>query len=209
MGFSVDWVSLAGLGADEALARLGLLNTGEEVDYPPRDGYMWGVTPDGRVLIVTDDYGEFTVDTLAMLSQGASLVAARAEGNDCTTSIWGYENGQELWSAVCGSEDEADPRGELVTSGRLPPEYQRSYARSAAEHRDGEELRMAWVALDIASELTGWGPESEIGSDLKFFVAARQKRSGGVWPAKPVNKLWFAAFIGVVAALILFQIFRS
>jgi hypothetical protein len=108
MGFWVDWVSVAGLRADEALTRLGLLDTGENVDdYPPRDGYMWGLTSDGRVLIAADRYGEFTADKLAMLSQDASLIAARAEGNDCTTSIWGYENGRKLWSAVCGSEDEA------------------------------------------------------------------------------------------------------
>ncbi len=209
MGFRVDWVSLAGLSTDEALGRLGLLNTGEEVDYPPRDGYMWGVASDGRVIIAAEGYGAFTADELAMLSAGASLVAASAEDNFCTTSIRGYGNGQKLWSAACGGEDEADPQDEIVTSGRLPPEYERTYARYAAEHRDGEELHMEWVALDVASELTGWGPESEIGSDLKFFVAARQRRPGEVRPAKPVNKLWFAAFVGVVAALILFQIFRS
>lgn len=209
MGFSVDWVSLAGLSADEALARLGLLNTGEEVDYPPRNGHMWGVAPDGRVIIAAEGYGAFSADELAMLSAGACLVAASAEDNFGVTSIRGYENGQKLWSAACGGEDEADPRDEVVTSGPLPGEYERIYARYAAEHREGEELHMEWVALDVAAELTGWGPESEIGSDLKFFAATTQKSLSLAKPGRPVNKLWFAAFIGVVSALILFQIFRS
>lgn len=209
MGFSVDWVSLKGLSVDEALGRFGLLDAGEEVDYPPRDGFMWGATPNGRVIIATDRYGEFTAEKLAMLSEGVSLVAARAEGNNCTTSIWGYENGQKLWSAACGSEDETDPGDELITSGQLPGAYKRLYAKAAAEHKDGDEVQMHWVALHLASKLTGWGPESEVGSDLKFFRAVSRAPEGRSAAASKGSWLWLLLLLAGVASIIFFRVLRA
>jgi hypothetical protein len=66
---------------------------------------------------------------------------------------------------------------------------------------------MAWVALDLASELTGWGPESEIGSELKFFRAVQRKPEGGPASATKGNWLWLFLLLGGLAAIVLLQAF--
>ncbi|HEY9234304.1 MULTISPECIES: hypothetical protein [Phenylobacterium] len=208
MSFYVDWISVAGADKDDILGKLGIEDTGKVVDWPPDSGYMWAVTPDGRIVVVADLYSSLVPAKLAMLSEGASLIGARAEGNYCTTSVWGFEDGSERWSVHCTGDDEVDLRDELVVEGSPPAALKPFFDESLKARDEDSNVSCFEQASQFAALMSGWGPETERGSELTFFAATGRKPSNGVKTAKPVNKLWFAAFVGVVAALILFQILR-
>lgn len=208
MGFYIDWISVAGATKEEVLERLGLQDTGDVVDWPSNRGSMWTETTDGRIVVVTNLYGSLAPGELARLSEGASLIGASAEANYCTTSIWGYENGSELWSVHCTGDDEVDLRDELVVKGSPPATLKPFYDKSLTAKDEDSDVSCFEQASEFAALMSGWGPETERGSELTFFAAAR-KRGGATKLTKPLNKLWLAAAIGVVAALILFRIFRS
>ena len=179
MGYAHDWVSVTGLDKDEVLSRLGLVDRGEPLDYPRRGDFAWAITAQGRVLIVTD-YDELPLDRIAELSRGASLVAARAEGNDCTSSVWGYEDGRQVWSVATEDETERlyDEKVEegLVVQGDPPSEFvvirDRHLAERDAEDEDSEDS-LFMAPLELAEALGGWQPEGEVGQDLQFFGVAR------------------------------------
>ena len=57
MGYSLDWVSVAGLTKDEVFSRLGIIDSGEATDYPRHGGFMRATTPEGRVVEATERYG--------------------------------------------------------------------------------------------------------------------------------------------------------
>ncbi len=69
MSFYVDWISVAGADKDEILGKLGIEDTGEVVDWPRDHGYMWAMTPDGRVMVVANLYGSLAPAKLAMLQR--------------------------------------------------------------------------------------------------------------------------------------------
>ncbi len=214
MGYAHDWVSVSGLDKDEVLARLGLVDRGEPLDYPRRGDLAWALTPQGRVVFVTD-YEELSRDRIAELSRGASLVAARAEGYDCTSSVWGYEDGRQIWSVASAITDQAerlydeDSQESLIVQGDLPSEFavirDRHLAKRELEDDDAEDF-LFMAPLELAEALGGWEPEGEIGQDLQFFRVmsaggrSDQSRRQGVKPR--VNKLWagLAILLFVVVA---------
>lgn len=201
MGYAHDWLSVAGLDKDEVLARLGLVDRGEPLDYPRRGDFAWALTPQGRVVIVTD-YEELSLDRIAELSRGASLVAARAESNDCTSSVWGYEDGRQIWSVATKARSETDRlydeevEDSLVVGGDPPSEFtvihDRHLANRNLEDDDAEDF-LSMAPLELAETLGGWEPEGEIGQDLQFFRVMSAGRGGQskAQGGKPkVNKLW-------------------
>ena len=211
MGYAHDWVSVAGLDKDEVLARLGLIDRGEPLDYPTRHDLAWALTPQGRVVFVTG-YGELSLDHIADLSRGASLVAARAESNDCTSSVWGYEDGRQVWSVATENEterlyDETVEDG-LVIEGDPPSEFavirDRHLAKRDPEDEDSEDF-LFMAPLELAQTLGGWAPEGEVGQDLQFFRVARSVNSAtaGTGTRKPPLVLGLLILaLAITAALI-------
>jgi len=174
MGYYVDWASVAGLDKDEVLRRLNLVDTGEEQDWPDRKGCVWGVDRDGRVTVITDDYGSFTPDRLAMLSQGASLVGGSAESNACTCSVWGYIDGARRWAVAVGENTTDDPLAAFTAEGDLPSEYGPLYEDALRRlEADPDTAFIEEVPLDLAAAVGAWRPE---GSDEpRLFRAVRRQ----------------------------------
>lgn len=211
MGYAHDWVSVAGLGKDEVLARLGVLDRGEPVDFPRRGQTAWAITPQGRVVVVMG-YGELSPGHVAEVSECASVIAARAEGNDCTSSVWGYEDGRQIWSVETEFRDQAerlydeDGQDSLSVQGDPPSEFaairDRHLAKRDSDDDDAEDF-LFMTPVDLAEVLGGWAPEGEIGQDLQFFSAV-SNRGGAPSPSverKP-RLVLFIVLIAVAAALI-------
>jgi hypothetical protein len=177
MGYFLDWVSVAGLGKDEVLLRLGLIDGGEPTDFPDRGGFMWTVTPEGRVIVVTGEYGLFEPAVLTELSAGASLVAGRAETNECTSTAWGYEGGRQTWMVA---HDHEGPSS-VQARGAIPPAFDAIRAdllkSRAAEGDVGSSLFEA--PIELTATIGGWAPESITGSNLEFFTARRVREPAG------------------------------
>ncbi len=211
MGYAHDWISVSGLDKDEVLARLGLVDRGEPLDYPRRGDLAWALTPQGRVVFVAG-YDELSLDRIAELSKGASLVAARAEGNDCTSSVWGYEDGRQIWSvateAAGGTERLYDEEvgDRLIVQGDPPSEFaviqDRHLAKRDPEDDDSEDF-LSMAPLELAQALGGWEPEGEIGQDLQFFRVASNRADAPA--SNGTRKLALGLvilFVAIVAALI-------
>lgn len=210
MGFYVDWVSVSGASKDEVLGKLDLQDTGEVVTWPRKNGHMWAMTGTGRILVVANRHGSLAPAKLAMLSQSASLVGASAESNDCTISVWGYENGRELWSVACVIDDDVDLRDELLVKGSPPAELRPFQDKSLTVTEDDDGAVCFELANEFAEVMSGWAPESTKDSELRFFAAAAAgKPSHAAGSGKRGNRVWLVALLGLALAAILFQIFRS
>lgn len=210
MGYAHDWVSVAGLAKEEVLARLGVVDRGEPVDFPRRGQTAWAITPQGRVVVVMG-YGELSPGHVAEVSECASVIAARAEGNDCTSSVWGYEDGRRIWSVETVVWDQAerlydeDRPASLSVQGDPPSEF--AAIRDLLAERDAEdeddEGFLFMAPLELADVLGGWAPEGEIGQDLQFFSAVSNQ--GGA-PAPSVERkprpVLFILLIAAAAALV-------
>ena len=202
MGYALDWVSVSGLTKDEVLSRLGLIDTGEAIDYLSRGGFMWAMTPDGRVIVATEQYGWLTPERLSQLSEGASLVAARAEDNDCTSAAWGYRGGQQVWSVTHDNPEEYGVIGGLELDGDVPAELATIRARLEAERSASDDERVDYI-FDVPNELVatlgGWAPESAIGGDLQFFKVIKPHLPGDRAPLGGKGKIWIGLLILLLA----------
>lgn len=203
MGYALDWVSVSGLTKDQVLSRLGLLDTGEATDYPRRGGFMWAMTPDGRVVVATEQYGWLAPERLSQLSEGASLVAARAEDNDCTSAAWGYGDGHRTWSVTHDNPEEYGVVGGLVLDGDVPAELTTIRARLEAEQAAAGDERVDYI-FDVPNELVaalgGWAPDSVIGEDLQFFKAINPSFAGDRALHGGKTKIWVGLLILLLAA---------
>jgi len=210
MGYAHDWVSVAGLGKEEVLGRLGIVDRGEPVDFPRRGQTAWAITPQGRVVVVMG-YGELSPGHVAEVSEGASAIAARAEGNDCTSSVWGYEDGRQIWSVASEADDherlyDEEVEDGLSVQGDPPSEFTAIRDRLLAERDaedDDDEGFLFMAPVELAEVLGGWAPEGEIGQDLQFFRAV--SKQAGAPPPSGSRLLMtgvLVVFLVVVAALI-------
>ena len=84
MGFALDLASIEGLDKDEALRRLGYVDTGRKTDRIGRD-VAWATSSKGRVVLIAR-YGWLKPERLADLSAGTSLVAGRFETHVATAT---------------------------------------------------------------------------------------------------------------------------
>lgn len=204
MGYAIDWVCVAGLEKDEVLRRLDLVDTGEEQDWPDRGGSIWGVDDDGRVIVVTDAYGSLAPNRLPMLSQGASVVGATAEDNDCTGSVWSYVDGACKWMVAVDSAE--DPSDEITAEGDLPPQYAplREQALARAE-ADPATAYTQEVPLELAAALGGWRPDG-LGPEPVFYRAASLKPQREPARSGLVTLLW--PMLGVLAIVVVILYLR-
>lgn len=166
MGYAHDWVSVAGLDKDEVLARLGLIDRSEPLDYPRRGNLAWALTLQGRVIFVAD-HGELSLDRIAELSKGASLVAARSEGNDCTSSVWVYEDGRQIWSVaseVAGKTErlyDEEVEDGLIVEGDPPSEFaviRDRHLRSGTQRTTMPKTSSSWPPWNSQKPLAAGGP---------------------------------------------------
>ena len=102
MGFALDMASVDGLDKDEALRRLGYVDTGRKADRIGRD-VAWAASK-GRVVLVTR-YGWLGPARLAELSGGASLVAGRFETRVGESHACGYRNGVRICQSCAPRKD--------------------------------------------------------------------------------------------------------
>ena len=209
MGYAHDWVSVAGLAKEEVLARLGIVDRGEPVDFPRRGQTAWAITPQGRVVVVMG-YGELSPGHVAEVSEGASVIAARAEGNDCTSSVWGYEDGRQIWSVETEFRDQGerlydeDSQDALSVQGDPPSEFAAIRDRHLAKRDSDDDAEdfLFMAPLELAEVLGGWAPEGDIGQDLQFFRAVSNQ--GGAAPPSVERKprpVLFILLIAVAAAV--------
>lgn len=198
MGYALDWVSVSGLSKDQVLSRLGLLDTGEATDYLSRGGFMWAMTPDSRVIVATEQYGWLTPERLSQLSEGASLVAARAEDNDCTSAASGYRGGQRVWSVTHDNPEEYGVIGGLELDGDVPAELATIRAQLEAEQSASDDDRVDYI-FDVPNELVatlgGWAPESAVSDDLQFFKVINPRVAGDRAPRGGKTKIWIGLLI--------------
>ncbi|MBA4010614.1 MAG: hypothetical protein C0481_01985 [Phenylobacterium sp.] len=175
MGFALDMASVDGLNKDEALRRLGYVDTGRKTDRIGSD-VAWAASK-GRVVLVTR-YGWLGPARLAELSGGASLVAGRFETRVGESHAWGYRNGVRIWSVLRTEERLYDDQYGLTVDGAPPPEFavirDRLLAERRAEIHEGDEPDEDLFDLPeaLVDALGGWTPEGEGSEDLQFFVAA-------------------------------------
>lgn len=193
MGYAHDWVSVAGLGKEEVFARLGIVDRGEPVDFPRRGQTAWAITPQGRIVVVMG-YGELSPGHVAEVSECVSVIAARAEGNECTSSVWGYEDGRQIWAVASEADDherlyDEEVEDDLSVQGDPPSEFaairDRHLAARDAEDDEAEDF-LFMAPLELAEVLGGWAPEGDIGQDLQFFRAVSNQ--GGAAPPSVERK---------------------
>ena len=128
MGFALDLASIEGLDKDEALRRLGYVDTGRKTDRIGRD-VAWATTSKGRVVVIAR-YGWLKPERLADLSAGTSLVAGRFETHVGDSNAWGYRDGDCVWSVLYPAEGSG-----LTVEGAPPPEFAVIRDRLLAERR--------------------------------------------------------------------------
>jgi hypothetical protein len=124
-------------------------------------------------------YGELSPGHVAEVSECASVIAARAEDNDCTSSVWGYEDGRQIWSVETEFRDQAerlhdeDGQDSLSVQGDPPSEFAAIRDRHLAKRDSDDDAEdfLFMTPVDLAEVLGGWAPEGEIGQDLQFFSA--------------------------------------
>ena len=184
MGFALDLASIEGLDKDEALRRLGYIDTGRRTDRIGRD-VAWAATSKGRVVLIAR-YGWLEPARLADLSGGASLVAGRFETHVGDSNAWAYRDGACVWSVLYPAEG----RG-LTVKGAPPPEFavirDRLLAERQAEANEDDEADEDLFDLPeaLVDAIGGWTPEGEGSEDLQFFIAAAdgaaQRHSPGVF----------------------------
>lgn len=171
MGFALDLASIEGLDKDEALRRLGYVDTGRKTDRIGRD-VAWATSSKGRVVLIAR-YGWLKPERLADLSAGTSLVAGRFETHVGDSNAWGYRDGDCVWSFLYPAEGSG-----LTVEGAPPPEFavirDRLLAERRAEANDGDEPDEDLFDLPeaLVAAIGGWTPEGEGSEDLQFFIAA-------------------------------------
>ncbi|WP_312163740.1 hypothetical protein [Phenylobacterium sp.] len=176
MGFALDLASIEGLDKDEALRRLGYVDTGRRTDRIGRD-VAWAATSKGRVVLIAR-HGWLKPARLAELSGGASLVAGRFETHVGDSNAWGYRDGACVWSVLCSEEGRHGDQHGLTVDGAPPPEFavirERLLAERRAEAHDDDEPDEGLLDLpeELVGAIGGWTPEGDNSEDLQFFIAA-------------------------------------
>lgn len=179
MGFALDLASIEGLDKDEALRRLGYVDTGRKTDRIGRD-VAWATSSKGRVVLIAR-YGWLKPERLADLSAGTSLVAGRFETHVGDSNAWGDRDGDCVWSVLYPAEGSG-----LTVEGAPPPEF--------AVIRD-RLLADAGPKPTTATSLTRtcsicprpWSPPSEAG--LRKAKAARICSSSSRPLTEPPNRV--------------------
>jgi hypothetical protein len=184
LGYALDWVSVNGLEAEDVLSRLGIADTGEPTDWPEPDGFMWAVSPQGRIIVVAARFSWLGPRRLSGLSAGVEAVACSAESDECWAGAWGYRNGAQIWSVI---HDQAGHDGDLShmeTEGEVPEVFAEIHARLLGDLAADVEPRtdhLFSAPQDLAALLGGWRPEGLDYDALEFFTAQVVSESADDW----------------------------
>lgn len=128
MGFSLAWLAVKGKSPADLQQALGLIQTGKHGLYG--EHYMVGVMlPSGWYVLIANSCDHAMVLSPA-ISKGCEMVAATLEEHVMYSGVYGWRDGQEIWSLV---HDAQQGMLHLETKGNLPPEYAAIFARLSAE----------------------------------------------------------------------------
>ena len=178
MGFALDLASIEGLDKDEALRRLGYVDTGRKTERIGRD-VAWAVTSKGRVILIAR-YDWLKPSRLAELSAGTSLVAGRFETHVGDSNAWGYRDGACVWSIRCNEDSHYGDEYGLTIDGAPPPEFAVIRDRLLAERHaealgdDEPDEDLFDLPEALVGAIGGWTPEGENVEDLQFFAAVSE-----------------------------------
>lgn len=155
MGFSLSWVAVHGVSRDEAFARLGLSDTGEDDEYFETP-FAGGTSDGGWTLIVANNCEHFRQKTiLAALSDGARVIAGCAEEHVMFSSSEEWSGGSRTWLVEHKGEG-GDPTN-LTTEGNPPTSLPAIRDAMMKKQRDQTDVDFGFeIPLLLAKEIVGF-----------------------------------------------------
>lgn len=195
MGWRMSWVAVSGLGKAEVLARLGLEDSGEAIDYGLRRTQAVAELPSGWVLLARGEPEAFKAAEFEALSQGARLISAYCDETVMFSGASGWTDGVRDWAV--DHDPEREPRG-LKVEGAAPPELAAILAQARADQAEagGDDADVDYifdVPKDIVGELCGWRPDRD-NEDWGEVEFTRLRRIGE--PDPPARRSWLARLFG-------------
>ena len=180
MGFNEAWLSISGLSRDEVLLRMDLSESPDHIQGPetwaPRDGRAClAEFADGRWLLFSRD-DPFQDESIAHLSEGATVVFGQVIDVVSFTACTFYENGRKLWRVEHNPDKQ--PR-DVIIEGDLPERVktliEKNKTASIVERLDPYEL-----PLKAAQMLGGYRPDEDMpmfdGLSIPVVETAKQAR---------------------------------
>jgi hypothetical protein len=152
MGWSCSWVAVKGAAADEVLATLDLVETGQEALPGSRSAPMcYAVRPDGWLVLFSEDFDWAERGKVLELSRFGMAVGCQFEDRVEMTSVATCaEAGVELWRVFHTN----DPLYRLDVSGEPPAAYAGIRdAHIREQDEDGGEDSNADFIHDVPLEL--------------------------------------------------------
>ena len=165
MGFNISWLAIQACDRVELHRSLGLVATGDCMDFP--QGPVCGaILPNaGYLLILNDPWHPYTeASALAKLSLKHEIYACRIEEHNMSSAAFAWKDGTCTWSVVHSAE--RDVRNLKIT-GNAPVEL--AALRDAATRLQDKERKpffLGWmrvqfdhffqVPIDLAAVATGY-----------------------------------------------------
>ena len=179
MGFHVGWIAVKSVGegvAEEALADLGLEQTGESEEMADFDISGWK-TPSGWYVVIFKDMDAALLQDDEVAQRLSQCVRAFVDETSMFSSAEAWADGNQQWAVEHDCEEGPD---HLEVTGEPPEALDRIRRDCAAEQdEDGDDVDSFFeVPLQLAQEITGFkhdeGPEDQVFEEL---VAPKRRRT--------------------------------
>jgi hypothetical protein len=169
VGFSVTWVALRGMTADEACSAMGFERTGEISREPLSEDLAGAELPNGVYLMLASGDGPFM--GLSENYDSGPALANEAIHFMCydtamITRIGCVADGQRRWCIT-----RSEPGEPFELEGAIPAEYHRLLAKAKEEQaKAGDEVDYLYdVPADLGLHITGFRHD-RFEDDLHFEV---------------------------------------
>lgn len=179
MGWSLSWVAVRGIPAEEVRRRLGLRPTGSTSEVPEA---RFSETSAGKWTVVCADHSDRFVDgaVLAPLSRAGEAVGVFVEEHVMFAQAVCWQDGRHRWSVTHEAERSLD---HLQTAGELPDVFADVEAKALAarlEDPQGADFLFD-VPLDLAAAAVGFRHDD---AEERVFaeLAAREDPTAAVAP---------------------------
>lgn len=172
MGISLAWIAVQGVDPDEALERLGFLDTGESDDMFDAE-HSAGEIEGGWFVVVTEAIDLLDTSKLPEWSAGGRLVAAVVIEDALTSLATEWRDGKQVWSVFHDGSAEASA---LEVDGALPAEFEELRREIEASGEGDEGIALAFdVAIELAEAVTGFSHDA-LGFDESMPTFTRLER---------------------------------
>jgi hypothetical protein len=156
MGFSLSWVAIKGVTADEACSAMGFERTGKTSSELFGEELAGAELPNGMYLVFADGRGPFTMFNESYEHRPAlpnEAVAFMCNDNAMMSKIACVADGKTRWSIV--RYDSGEP---YELEGEIPAEYHRLLAKAKEEQaKAGHEVDYLYeVTAELGFHLTGY-----------------------------------------------------